>query len=106
MWLTRKNEPRIKPGQDLPESLQRALSSINLIENLLSRVREVARRVKRWQGGTMILRWTAAGALEAERSFRKLAADAALPCDSPGTGARNYRADLLQIRRLESGQLA
>ncbi len=58
---------------DLPESLERVLSSTNLIENLFSRVREVARRVKRWQGGTMILRWTAAGVLEAERSFRKVA---------------------------------
>jgi putative transposase len=64
---------------DLPESLERVLSSTNLIENLFSRVREVARRVKRWQGGTMILRWTAAGVLEAERSFRKIAGYRALP---------------------------
>jgi transposase-like protein len=35
----------------LPKSLERVLSSTNLIENLFSRVREVARRVKRWQGG-------------------------------------------------------
>lgn len=58
---------------DLPESLERVLSSTNLIENLFSRVREVARRVTRWQGGTMILRWTAAGVLEAERSCQLLA---------------------------------
>jgi putative transposase len=64
---------------DLPESLERVLSSTNLIENLFSRVREIARRVKRWQGGTMILRWTAAGVLEAERSFRKVAGYRALP---------------------------
>jgi transposase-like protein len=44
----------------LPESLERVLSSTNLIENLFSRVREVSRRVKCWQGGAMILRWTAA----------------------------------------------
>ena len=37
---------------DLPESLERVLSSTNLIENLFSRVRDTARRVKRWQGGT------------------------------------------------------
>jgi len=42
-----------------PESLERVLSSTNLIENLFGRVRDTARRVKRWQGGTMILRWTA-----------------------------------------------
>jgi putative transposase len=64
---------------DLPESLERVLSSTNLIENLFSRVREIARRVKRWQGGTMILRWTAAGVLEAERSFRKVAGYRGLP---------------------------
>ena len=56
----------------LPESLERLLSSTNLIENLFSRAREVARRVKRWQGGTMVPRWTAAGMLEAERFFRKV----------------------------------
>lgn len=63
----------------LPESLERVLSSTNLIENLFSRVREVSRRVKRWQGGTMILRWTAAGVLEAERYFRKIAGYRAIP---------------------------
>ena len=63
----------------LSEGLERVLSSTNLIENLFSRVREIARRVKRWQGGTMILRWTAAGVLEAERHFRKVAGYRALP---------------------------
>ena len=63
----------------LPENLERVLSSTNLIENLFSRVREIARRVKRWQGGTMILRWTAAGVLDAERNFRKIAGYRALP---------------------------
>ena len=43
----------------LPESLERVLSSTNLIENLFARVREMARRVRHWQGGTMILRWCA-----------------------------------------------
>jgi len=57
---------------DLPESLERVLSSTNLIENLFSRVREVARRVRHWQGGTMILRWSATAMLEAERNFRKV----------------------------------
>jgi putative transposase len=34
---------------DLPESLERVRSSTNLIENLFSRVREMARRVRHWQ---------------------------------------------------------
>jgi putative transposase len=63
----------------LSAGLERVLSSTNLIVNLFSRVREIARCVKRWQGGTMILRWTAAGVLEAERYFRKLAGYRARP---------------------------
>jgi len=63
----------------LPESLERVLSSTNLIENLFSRVREIGRRVRRWQSGTMVLRWSAAGVLEAERSFRKIAGYRAMP---------------------------
>jgi putative transposase len=63
----------------LPENLERVLSSTNLIENLFSRVRELGRRVRRWQSGTMVLRWTAAGVLEAERGFRKLAGSRAMP---------------------------
>src|ERR1700683_4090222 len=55
------------------------LSSTNLIENLFSRVREIGRRVKRWQNGTMVLRWTAAGVLEAQRGFRKLVGYRAMP---------------------------
>ena len=57
---------------ELPQNLERVLSSTNLIENLFSSVRDTARRVKRWQGGMMVLRWTAAGVLEAERHFRKI----------------------------------
>jgi transposase-like protein len=63
----------------LPENLERVLSSTNLIENLFSRVREIGRRVKRWQNGTMVLRWTAAGMLEAQRGFRKLVGYRAMP---------------------------
>jgi putative transposase len=63
----------------LPENLERVLSSTNLIENLFSRVRAIGRRVRRWQSGTMVLRWTAAGVLEAERGFRKLAGHRAMP---------------------------
>ena len=63
----------------LPENLERVLSSTNLIENLFGRVREIGRRVKRWQNGTMVLRWTAAGVLEAERGFRKLVGYRAMP---------------------------
>jgi putative transposase len=63
----------------LPDSIERVLSSTNLIENLFSRVREIGRRVRRWQSGTMVLRWSAAGVLEAERSFRKITGYRAMP---------------------------
>jgi putative transposase len=39
---------------------------------MLSICRERARNVKRWRGGEMTLRWTAAGMLDAERSFRRV----------------------------------
>ena len=41
--------------------------------------RELLRRVKRRQGGRMILRWTAAGVLEAERHVRKVTGYRAIP---------------------------
>jgi transposase-like protein len=63
----------------LPKNLERVLSSTNLIENLFSRVREIGRRVKRWQSGTMVLRWSAAGVLEAERNFRKIVGYRVMP---------------------------
>ena len=55
------------------------LLSTNLIENLFSPVREIGRRVKHWQSGTMVLRWTAAGVIEDEPGFRKLARYLTMP---------------------------
>ncbi|MBI4540279.1 MAG: IS256 family transposase [Gemmatimonadetes bacterium] len=52
--------------------LERTLSSTNVIENLIGQVRQLSGRVKRWRSGRMILRWSAAGVLEAERGFRRL----------------------------------
>lgn len=66
-------------GLRLPRGLARVLSSTNLIENLFSRVREISRRVRHWQGGAMAPRWTAAGVLEAERGFRRVAGCEAMP---------------------------
>ena len=56
----------------LPESLQKALCSTNLIESLISHIRRISRNVKTWQGGSMALRWTATSVLEAERGFRRV----------------------------------
>ena len=56
----------------LESALARTLRSTNPIESMLSISRERQRNVKRWRGGEMVLRWTAAGMLVAERSFRRV----------------------------------
>jgi putative transposase len=77
----------------LPDNLERVLSSTNLIENLFSRVREIGRRVRRWQSGTMVLRWSAAGMLEAERGFRKIAGYRAMPLLVAALRARDAKTE-------------
>ncbi len=49
------------------------LQSTNPIESMISTVRVINRNVKNWGSGEMCLRWTAAGMLEAESRFRKVA---------------------------------
>ena len=44
----------------------------NLIESMLSVAETVIHRVKRWRGGDMRLRWTAAGILMAEKRFHRI----------------------------------
>jgi putative transposase len=52
--------------------LARCLSSTNVIESPNSVVRRVSGRVTNYKDAEMALRWTAAGFLEAEKSFKKL----------------------------------
>ena len=63
----------------LPSELRRALACTNAIENALGTVRTVSRNVKRWRNAEMALRWTAAGMLEAQKTFRRLKAYRQLP---------------------------
>lgn len=56
----------------LSDRLRQSLATTNAIESLISRTRHVKRNVKRWQGGHMVLRWTAAALLEAVKGFRRL----------------------------------
>jgi len=56
----------------LKESLERTLSTTNVLENLNGSIRRVSRNVKRRRDGRMIQRWIAAGILEASDKFRKL----------------------------------
>ncbi len=56
----------------LPRKLERQLSTTNAIENLMGSVRELARRVKRWRGGKMIVRWTVTAVADAAQRFRRI----------------------------------
>jgi putative transposase len=56
----------------LSDRLRQSLATTNAIESLISRTRQVKRNVKRWRGGQMVLRWTAAAILEAVKGFRRL----------------------------------
>jgi transposase-like protein len=56
----------------LPPSLTRCLCTTNIIENPNGIVRRTSRRVTRYRDADMALRWTAAGFIEAEKSFRKI----------------------------------
>ena len=63
----------------LPPELRRSLACTNIIENALGTVRQTSRNVKRWRNAEMALRWTAAGLLEARKTFRRLKAYRQLP---------------------------
>lgn len=63
----------------LSPRLRRALATTNAVENLISRIRIVKRNVKRWRGGQMMLRWVAAGILEAATAFRRVKGYADMP---------------------------
>jgi transposase-like protein len=63
----------------LPAQLRRSLACTNGIENMMGTVRRVCRNVKRWQNTDMVLRWTAAGMIEAAKGFRRLKAHKQLP---------------------------
>jgi hypothetical protein len=52
--------------------LRQSLATTNAVESLISRTGHLKRNVKRWRGGTMVLRCVAAGVLEAVKGFRRL----------------------------------
>lgn len=57
---------------EVSDRLARSLSCTNLIESMISVVRDLTDRVTRWQDARMVRRWVGAGMLEAERSFRRV----------------------------------
>ncbi len=52
--------------------LAKTLTTSNPVESMISIARATNRDVTRWRDGQMVLRWTAAGMLNAERSFRRI----------------------------------
>lgn len=53
-------------------TLAKTLNSSNPIESMISIARTTNRNITRWRDGQMVLRWTAAGMLNAQRSFRRV----------------------------------
>jgi transposase-like protein len=52
--------------------LATTLVTSNPVESMISIARTTNRNVTRWRDGHMVLRWTAAGMLNAQRSFRRI----------------------------------
>lgn len=63
----------------LPFSLERALSTTNIIENLMGSIRNATQRVQHWRNGSMIVRWVAMALIDAEPGLRPIAAKAHIP---------------------------
>lgn len=56
----------------VPPTLARTLRSTNPVESMIEICRDHSANVKRWESGTMALRWCAAGLLEAKKQFRRV----------------------------------
>ena len=59
-------------GLGIEGTLYRKLRSTNAIENLNSGIATYSKNVKRWRGGSMVVRWVGAGIVEAEKKFRRV----------------------------------
>jgi putative transposase len=79
----------------LSPRLRRSLATTNAAESLLSRTRHVKRNVKRWRNGQMMLRWVAAGVLEAVKGFRRLKGYADMPMLVTALRARDRQLGLV-----------
>jgi len=87
-------------GLDLSPSLRRSLSTTNAAESLISRTRHVKRNVKRWRSGQMVLRWVAAGVLEAVKGFRRLKGHKEMPKLVAALRARDQQLGLTSRARI------
>jgi len=76
----------------LSGALYRTLRSTNTIENLNGSVATYTRNVKRWRGGSMLVRWVSASVLDASERFRRV------------RGYRDLAALALRLKTLEDEQ--
>ncbi len=53
-------------------ALRKTLVTTNPVESAIEIVKTNARRVKRWNGSAMVLRWVGTGLVKAERQFRRV----------------------------------
>lgn len=53
-------------------ALRRTLLTTNPVESAIEVVKHHARRVKRWNGSAMVLRWAGSGLVRAEQQFRRV----------------------------------
>jgi transposase-like protein len=60
-------------------ALRRTLLTTNPIESAIDIVRSHARRVKRWNGGAMAMRWMGSGLVRAENQFRRIKGHGQIP---------------------------
>jgi transposase-like protein len=86
-------------GLGLSERLQRSLTTTNAAESLISRTRHVKRNVKRWRSGKMMLRWVAAGVLEAVKGFRRLKGHRDMPTLVAKLRARDQQLGLATVEK-------
>jgi hypothetical protein len=83
----------------LSTRLRRSLATTNAAESLISRTRLVKRNVKLWRGGQMMLRWVAAGVLEAVKGFRRVKGYADMPTLVSALRARDRQLGLLKAEQ-------
>ena len=76
----------------LSGALYRTLRSTNTIENLNGSVATYTRNVKRWRGGSMLVRWVSASVLDASERFRRV------------RGYRDLAALALALQKIEDEQ--
>lgn len=63
----------------ITDLLRKTLMTTNPIESAFDTVRTLSKRVKRWNGTAMVLRWAGSGLVRAEAQFRRVKGYKALP---------------------------